>query len=166
MLVLPREKRHIFKEAWGTLFSSFDEVVPRIKSLRVYTVGDVVTHRAISFGLMPEIGIIDGYSMRNPCMREPYSFPRRLTAKNPPGTITKELMDAIEDATAHPPALIVVEGEEDLAVVPLVLTAPEGGVVLYGQPGQGVVCRKIDAEAKRHARELLEYFEATSDVPE
>ncbi len=161
MLVLPKEKRHLFRDPWGTLYPDFEEIAPRLTGMRLYTVGDVVTHRAVSAGLRPDIGIIDGYSMRNPCIREPYSFPRRLTAKNPPGTITEELVTAIEDASANPPALIVVEGEEDLAVVPLVLIAPPGGAVLYGQPGEGVVFKEIDDEAKRRAAELLSLFVST-----
>ncbi len=158
MLVLPKEKRHLFRDAWGTVYPDFEELLPRISDMRLYTVGDVVTHRAVSAGLRPDIGIIDGFSMRNPCIREPYSFPRRLTAKNPPGTITDELIAAIEEASRKPPALIVVEGEEDLAVVPLVLIAPAGGVVLYGQPGEGVVLKEIDDESKRRAAELIGLF--------
>ncbi len=158
MLVLPKEKRHLFREPWGTLYPGFEEIEPWIRDLSIYTVGDVVTHRAISSGLRPLIGIIDGYSMRNPCTHEPYSFPRRLTAKNPPGTITDELISALEEGLRNPPALIVVDGEEDLAVVPLVLMAPEGGVVLYGQPGEGIVMKEIDGDAKSQAAELLGLF--------
>jgi len=37
-----------------------------------------------------------------------------------------------------------VDGEEDLAVIPCVLMAPEGSLILYGQPGEGVVLVETD----------------------
>jgi hypothetical protein len=51
-----------------------------------------------------------------------------------------------------------VEGEEDLAVIPLVLAAPTGALVLYGQPGEGVVLRCVDREARKAARTFLSRF--------
>ncbi|TOF02143.1 DUF359 domain-containing protein, partial [Vibrio parahaemolyticus] len=69
-------------------------------------------------------------------------FHALLNAANPPGTITEELLDAIIKAyeinKTGNKVLIVVDGEEDLAVLPCVITAPPGTVVLYGQPGEGV----------------------------
>jgi uncharacterized protein (UPF0218 family) len=54
--------------------------------------------------------------------------------------------------------VIFVDGEEDLAVIPLVLAAPSGAAVLYGQPGEGVVLRIVDASAKREAETILKAF--------
>jgi GTP-dependent dephospho-CoA kinase len=45
-----------------------------------------------------------------------------------------------------------------LAVIPLVIAANEGTVILYGQPGEGVVFRLVDREAKEKARDMLTYF--------
>ena len=39
------------------------------------------------------------------------------------------------------PVTVLVDGEEDLAVIPLVMAATDGAIVLYGQPHQGVVLR-------------------------
>jgi len=84
--------------------------------------------------------------------------------KNPAGTLTDELIDALGLALADPPTLIYVEGEEDLAVIPLVMAAEEGGVVLYGQPGEGVVVREVDGKAKEKAKEMLALFERVDDA--
>jgi uncharacterized protein (UPF0218 family) len=81
--------------------------------------------------------------------------------ENPAGTITDDLIAGINDAIANPPATIYVNGEEDLAVIPLVIAAPEGVIVLYGQPQKGVVVRTVDRQAKEKARELLSHFVRT-----
>jgi uncharacterized protein (UPF0218 family) len=58
----------------------------------------------------------------------------------------------------HPPSTVIVDGEEDLAVIPLVIAAPNGAIVLYGQPHQGVILRRVDFEAKKTARHFLTHF--------
>ncbi|MDK2915576.1 MAG: GTP-dependent dephospho-CoA kinase [Euryarchaeota archaeon] len=158
MLRLPEAHRSLFKRPFGTLYGSVDELLPRLEGRPVYAVGDVVTHNLLAAGVVLEIAIIDGYTMRTPCTRSPLLQARRLTVKNPPGTITDELEEAIEEAIRHPPAVIFVDGEEDLAVIPLVAAAPDGTAVLYGQPGEGVVLRLVDAAAKQVAASMLDVF--------
>lgn len=158
MLRLPEAHRDLFKKPFGTLYGCIGELLPRLEGRAVYAVGDVVTHNLVDAGLVPDIAIIDGYTMRSPCTRSPLLQARRLTAKNPPGTITDELTGAIDDLLRNPPGVIFVDGEEDLAVIPLVLAAPIGAAILYGQPGEGVVLRIVDDAAKREAASMLEVF--------
>ncbi|MDD1716072.1 MAG: GTP-dependent dephospho-CoA kinase family protein [Methanolinea sp.] len=155
---LPEDKRHFFKAPFGRLFSEFHDLIPQITGRTVYTVGDIVTRNALKMGVFPAIAVVDGHTMREPCETTPDVFQRIIRAKNPPGTLTDELICALEDAVAFPPALLVVDGEEDLAVIPLILIAPVGGVVLYGQPGQGVVLSVIDKGARRKAASMIAYF--------
>jgi len=158
MLRLPEAHRDLFKSPFGTLYGCIGELLPRLEGRAVYAVGDVVTHNLVDSGLVPDIAIIDGYTMRSPCTRSPLLQARRLTAKNPPGTITDELTEAIDDLLRNPPGVIFVDGEEDLAVIPLVLAAPNGAAILYGQPGEGVVLRIVDDAAKREAASMLDVF--------
>jgi uncharacterized protein (UPF0218 family) len=158
MFRLPVEHRHRFRKPFGTLYSHFSDVVPLLSGKTVYTVGDVVTRNCLMSGLSPKVAIIDGHTMRIPCRNTPLLFAPRKDVKNPAGTITRELIDIIRDAVAHPPALIFVDGEEDLGVIPLVMLAPAGVFVLYGQPGEGVVVRLVDAEAKKAAKRLFDLF--------
>ncbi|MCM2464867.1 GTP-dependent dephospho-CoA kinase family protein [Methanoculleus oceani] len=158
MLRLPEAHRDLFKKPFGTLYGNIDELLPRLEGRAVYAVGDVVTHNLLAAGVVPDIAIIDGYTMRMPCTRSPLLRARRLTVKNPPGTITGELEDAIGEIVRNPPGVIFVDGEEDLAVIPLVLAAPTGAAVLYGQPGEGVVLRLVDAPAKQEATSMLNVF--------
>jgi len=39
-----------------------------------------------------------------------------------------------------------------------VIAAPDGAIVLYGQPHQGVVLRTVNLAAKETARHLLSHF--------
>lgn len=158
MFTLPETSRHFFKTPFGELFRNISEAAPLFSGRTVYTVGDVVTHNLIKAGITPSIAIVDGITMRSPCRKDTPVIGRRIHINNPAGTITDDLIAAIRDAVAHPPATIDVAGEEDLAVIPLVLEAPAGSVVIYGQPMEGVVVRVIDAAAKDKARELFSCF--------
>jgi uncharacterized protein (UPF0218 family) len=158
MLLLPKERRHLFREPFGELFPDVASAIPRLARRTVYSVGDVVTHNLHKNGIEPAISIIDGHTMRSPCTKNAPCTGRILNVKNPAGTITEDLIAGISDAIANPPATIYVSGEEDLAVIPLVIAAPEGVVVLYGQPHKGVVVRTVDREAKEKAQELFSHF--------
>jgi len=155
---LPEAERASLRRPFGQVFPGVRELLPRIRGRTIYAVGDVVTHNLLREGVTPLIAIIDGHTMRAPCSRIPDLPLRRIPARNPPGTISDDLIRAIRDALSRPPAVIFVEGEEDLAVLPLVLAAPEGTVILYGQPGQGVVLREVDREAKTLAAAFVDRF--------
>jgi len=158
MLVLPEEHRKLFKDPFGELHPDMDSVIPLIANRIVYAVGDVVTHNLQKKGIIPAIAVVDGQTMRLPCSRMPAMTGNCIRVENPPGTITDELTRAIREAVTSTPVTIFVEGEEDLAVIPLVLAAPDGTIVLYGQPHKGVVLRRVNAEAKSAARALMKHF--------
>jgi uncharacterized protein (UPF0218 family) len=158
MLILPEEHRRLFQEPFGVLYQSIDEIIPLIAGKDVYTVGDVVTHNLRKKGITPAIAVVDGYTMRSPCNRMPAVHGECISVKNPAGTLTNELIHALERAVRNPPATIIVDGEEDLAVIPLVLTAHDGAIVLYGQPHKGVVLRTVDSGARKTAQRFLAHF--------
>jgi GTP-dependent dephospho-CoA kinase len=158
MLRLPDEHRVLFKKPFGTLYPDIGDIIPLIRGKVIYSVGDVVTHNLMRRGILPHVAIIDGHTMRAPCTLTPLLKARRTRAYNPPGTLSEELIERIDEAVAHPPSVIFVEGEEDLAVIPMVIAAPEGALVLYGQPGEGVVVKVVDREAKVEAERLLALF--------
>jgi GTP-dependent dephospho-CoA kinase len=158
MLVLPEEHRKLFKDPFGELHRDMETVIPLIAGRMVYAVGDVVTHNLQKRGIIPSIAVIDGQTMRSPCSRMPLVTGNCIRVENLPGTITDDLVQALKQAVASSPATIVVDGEEDLAVIPLVIAAPDGAIVLYGQPHEGVVLRTVDAHAKADAQKLLRHF--------
>ncbi|WP_292424381.1 GTP-dependent dephospho-CoA kinase family protein [Methanoregula sp.] len=158
MLVLPKESRKLFKGPFGILHRDISTVLPELAGRTVYTVGDVVTHTLQKNGITPSIAVVDGQTMRSPCSRMPEFSGECIRVENPAGTITDDLVKALTYAINHTPVTIMVNGEEDLAVIPLVIAAPEAAVVLYGQPHKGIVLRTIDAGAKAAAQELLGLF--------
>jgi len=158
MLSLPEEHRRLFKEPFGELHRELGEILPRLNGRMVCAVGDVVTHNLQKNGIVPDVAVVDGYTMRSPCSRMPNVTGACISVKNPAGTLTNELIAALDQAVAHPPTTIVVEGEEDLAVIPMVIAAPIGAIVLYGQPQEGVVFRTVTPEAKETAQHFLKHF--------
>ncbi|MEN6395901.1 MAG: GTP-dependent dephospho-CoA kinase family protein [Methanoregula sp.] len=158
MLVLPKESRKLFKDPFGTLHRDISTVLPELAGRIVYSVGDVVTHNLKKNGITPAITVVDGQTMRSPCSRMPEISGECIHVENPAGTITEDLEKALTYAIGHTPITIMVDGEEDLAVIPLVIAAPESSVILYGQPNKGIVLRTIDDKAKAAAKELLRHF--------
>jgi hypothetical protein len=163
MLILPEEHRRLFKEPFGELHRTIEEIIPRFGNRAIYAVGDVVTHNLQKNGITPAIAIVDGFTMRSPCSRIPVVSGKCIRVKNPAGTLTKDLIGALKHAIDNSPVTIQVDGEEDLAVIPLVLAAPLGAIVLYGQPNEGVVLRMVDEEAKTTARQFLDHFIHAAD---
>ncbi|MBQ3718169.1 MAG: GTP-dependent dephospho-CoA kinase family protein [Methanomicrobium sp.] len=167
MWYLPEKDRVRFKAPFGVLFPDIESALLYAGDRRLYAVGDVVTSNIVRKGIIPSICVIDGSTMRVP-FRDAHLSTQALSVKryevsNPAGYITDELIDAlrsaIEFSADSQPALVHVNGEEDLAVIPLVRMLPLESAVFYGQPGEGVVVKIIDDAAKEQANELFSYFE-------
>ena len=78
---------------------------------------------------------------------------------NPAGMVTHALCDAVRNAFDQGPGLIRVEGEEDLALMPVILEAPEGSDVIYGWPGKGMMILVIDQVIKQRTQQLWKEME-------
>jgi hypothetical protein len=122
----------------------------------VVTVGDRVTETLGRIGRVPDVQIVD--AKENRVKRRPPDVPhsKSIRARNPPGTITEEAIEAIRKAfSCKKPSRVLVEGEEDLLVIPAVILAPASAIVLYGQPGVGIVAVRATSAAKARNRALL-----------
>ena len=126
---LPDAERASLQKPFGRVYPDIRSLLPGIRDRTVYAVGDVVTHHLLREGVVPRIAIIDGHTMRAPCSRVPDLPARRILARNPPGTISDDLVRAIHDALAHPPALIFVEDEGEDGEVLLALDGHAGGLL-------------------------------------
>jgi len=88
---------------------------------------------------------------------------KTIHIKNPPGTITREALEAIQEAIKSKCSVkIIVEGEEDLLTLIAVLYAPENSLVVYGQPHEGIVMVKATQEKKEEVAEILKAMEKFS----
>ncbi len=166
---LPEEMRDELAKPYGKLYRGKGlEVLLRIgkdlSSDLVACVGDVVSIYAIQANLNPKVLVVDGKTVRNEVVgvenvlkvAEGYEV---LRAENPQGCISCSLISAlkkgVEIVKDGGKVIVIVEGEEDLAVMPLGLLLPNSSVVLYGQPGEGVVVLRIDEESKGIILKLL-----------
>ncbi|MFA7199637.1 MAG: GTP-dependent dephospho-CoA kinase family protein [Methanoculleus sp.] len=131
------------------------------------TVGDVVSLTVREHGILPLLAVYDGYTER----REETGFAalvRReglaeVAVANPAGTITSALDEAVQNALAGRSAKIIrVDGEEDLALLPCVLYAPDGALVVYGWPGRGMKAVTTDGASRRKAGQMLGLMEELS----
>ena len=135
---LPENLRDELKTPLGDLIQDIDvnnkNIQTKIspKSI-IITVGDKTTENIINLGIRPQIQIIDGLEKRN--QRDiplDDKISTVLTCKNPPGEITQESIEIIQKAfSSDPPIRIIVDGEEDLLVIPVCILAPENLYVLY-----------------------------------
>ena len=123
------------------------------------TVGDYVTFYIMESGLNPDLAVVDHRVMRQDV--EPFKFLREKVAViNPAGTIKAEAQRVLWDAITLKKRLgVVVEGEEDLLVLPLMAMMPIGSVIVYGQPREGMVVVTLTEERRRWAKDFMAEME-------
>ena len=165
------------KDPFGTLFSgpednpsvAMREALSHVENQPgpMIAVGDVTVLTMHQLGKAPDISIIDGLTKREEWVDsrniDQTHYDQRLNCSSPPGSLTASLLGACEGAINswmkdRTSTIINVEGEEDLAPLLLHPLSPIGAVVLYGQPGKGVVVRICGEESKGRCRQLLESF--------
>lgn len=131
------------------------------KAEKVVAIGDMTAFYLLKSSIIPDLAVVDNKTKR---ARIPdqvlqsldHNSYKRMEVKNPPATLTKELIELIRDSLAGEERVkIVVEGEEDLATLPAILYAPTGSVVVYGQPDEGSVLVRATPEMKMYIDELM-----------
>ena len=130
--------------------------------LKIIAVGDVTVYSLQIEKREAWISVIDGMTHRKKWDKfEHIDTDEKLliNAKNPPGMLTSSIFEACSKAISQSENVtIFVDGEEDLVPIPLILMAPLGTILLYGQPNEGLIVREIDISAKRRARRFLDSF--------
>ena len=175
MLKLTEELRKILSEPQGKLYEG--EGVKPIKSALseinfaiLACVGDIVTYYTLKSQFKPDIVVIDGKSIRKSLNSGIKAEIDRMTlnytsieAKNPAGHITEDLVEklfeAIKIVKSGSRAKVFVDGEEDLAVMPLAIMLPKGSLIVYGQPKRGVVAIAVTQEKKIEIFDLVKKME-------
>lgn len=157
-----RNDIHLLKRPFGTLVFEKDITKEKILSLlegakRIITVGDATTERLISFGITPDIAVIDGVERRSPRDRSINYHAKEMLCTNPAGMISKEAIDVLQRAleTSSSVVRVKVQGEEDMLALPLFTLAPKGSAVLYGQPLEGIVLVNITEEKQKQAKDIM-----------
>ncbi len=159
-LILPEKLRPLFKKPFGKLLKGkgltpAKKVRDLIGDGRVIVVGDETYKNLRSVGVEPSLVIVDLKVKRKDITAD---VKQDIRVKNPPGILTSKLWDAIRESIDDG-KIIVVEGEEDLAVIPCILEADWDDVVVYGQPDEGIVFINITEEVKEKASMYLKFME-------
>jgi len=123
-------------------------------------VGDETLFRLLENGIKPDIGVFDLRCRRASIgeMKERLilnAAGNAIVARNPPGAITPELRAAVDESLLEGGRWIRIDGEDDLAALVFFARAPDGAVVLYGQPNMGLVFAEVDDEIRGRALELM-----------
>ena len=181
-LVLPDSQRHYFKKPLGKLMKAYanslswlalaaKQEVNKKSTPMVITVGDIVTQSFLQAGVNFQLSIIDHYSRR---VKLNTNFNRRLIdessfcfrAVNKAGGLTANLIKTLKQCLSEivfekKHGILEIKGEEDLAVLPVVLLSPLQSLVYYGQPNQGIVRVRVTEKIKQKVYGLLSKFIAS-----
>jgi len=159
---LPESLRDNLKKPLGLLLR--DSEITRENILKnipegafLITVGDATTEKMIRFGINPVLQIVDALEKRTKRSLPEGKVATLLHCANPPAEITDYSIDTIKKAfSMEKPVRIIVDGEEDLLVIPAALFAPENAIILYGQPNEGLVIVKVNQDIRNKAKMIME----------
>ena len=160
---LPDDLRDQLKNPLGNLISDNDpnkeNIIKKISTESIIiTVGDRTTENLLQLDIKPQIQIVDGLEKRNKrTVPIDDTVNTNLSCRNPPGEITDESIQVIQKAfSSEPPVRIIIDGEEDLLVIPVCIHAPENSIVMYGQPNEGLVIVTITPEIRAKVQKILD----------
>tara|TARA_Y100000768_G_scaffold366905_1_gene329504 strand:+ start:311 stop:811 length:501 start_codon:yes stop_codon:yes gene_type:complete len=128
----------------------------------IATIGDICTIKLIEDNYIPNLMIMDYKTKRDiKLTKQQLNVIEKIRCKsvkvvNEPGTISRELYSAIEESMMVKERIkIIVEGEEDLATLPVIKHSKMGAKVIYGMPDKGMVVVDVNQRAKERANKLL-----------
>jgi cytidyltransferase-like protein len=169
-LFLPDELRDELKKPLGELITNPKQWLSEQSVTEIphaITVGDVITRWFNDNSLSQSLSIIDFVVERQVKYNniKELGFTQGLTVvdvESPPAIITglliKNIIDAFSEIKQGKKIIIIIDGEEDLAVLPCLLVAPLGWNIFYGQPGSGFVHITVTEEEKEKAYNIASKF--------
>jgi len=177
-LVMTKHAEKMLKQPFGELIEGKDEdyeyamkiVMEKYLNNEVplIAVGDVTTLTLQELDNCADVALIDGKTKREEWVQakniDSKRYDNYLTCVNPAGRLTKSLFEvcklSLEKWLVDKSTCIInVEGEEDLAPLIIHLVAPLGTILVYGQPGRGLVVRITEEETKKRCKEILSSFD-------
>ncbi len=159
-LELPEELRPELAKPFGRLVPASALRKQVECSPRLITVGDVVTITLLQLRMEPDVAVFDYKTQRSEDVKSKERISkmsgRVIKVENPAGKITRALWRAVRDAVrARDRVKIEVVGEEDLAALVAIATAPNGAHVIYGLPQRGLVVVDINDETRSKASAVI-----------
>lgn len=160
-------QRRLLKQPLGELITGtpaecnrvLNEIVTKEKPARLILVGDTVSRNAVEMQMKPDVIIVDKMEKRGKAVKFRYTAEHTFRTQNAAGTIESEAWQIVDEAVQKGNSVVVVDGEEDLLAIPAVLSSPDRSIVVYGQPGVGIVLVRVSPEKKREIARLVEQME-------
>ncbi len=156
------EDREKLKEPRGPVYEE-EELTEELQNRdfsRLIAVGDRVSQDIAESDIEADLSIVDGSIQREKVGEEHFEdikAERTFETENPAGEISEEAWKTVRKASAlRCSAMIEVDGEEDLLAIPALLFAPEGALVVYGQPGEGAVLMEANEEKGGFVEDLVD----------
>ncbi len=169
-LYLPEYLRSSLHKPLGKILSG----VPRKIDSKTITIGDITTKKFNEENINQFLSIIDFQVKRKKKFNSisDLGFEKEIKVakvKNHAGTITPQLFEAIKNAfSSRKRQVILVEGEEDLAVLPAIIASPLGFKIYYGQPSfakaskgepdEGLIEVEVTEKIKEKIYDILNKF--------
>ncbi|MCL5954561.1 MAG: DUF359 domain-containing protein [Candidatus Thermoplasmatota archaeon] len=125
---------------------------------RIIAVGDVTTAELHKAGIRPFIEIVDLKTKRGTEGEFP-SVPGSHRIKSDPATLSHDLFLLIQSLMNGNGGRIEIDGEEDLAVIPIIFYSDLNTVVTYGIPDVGMACIPVNLEVKNLVTQMIERME-------
>jgi len=164
ILYLPQGLRKKLKVPWGEIIKI--ENLESGNNLSV-SVGDETTRVFNRMSIRLSLSVIDFKVARKIKFKDLKELgflgsEKVYKIKNPAGSVSGKLFklaaDLFENIDYKDHRIIQIDGEEDLSVLPLILTSPLGINIFYGQPGEGIVRIITDEQIKAKIRSMLNKF--------
>ena len=157
---LKRPLGHLFRGQPAETVLKLKEFLKNRETPLFAVVGDFTTENILAASLKPDIVVVDHRIMRITVDPLDHGTRRIINTENAQGTVDADAWNALEEAvTLKSEASVIVEGEEDLLVLPLISLMPLGSVIVYGQPREGLVVVEVTEEMKRWNEDFLTRME-------
>lgn len=170
--LITEDLRQKLGEPQGELYDTLDEDLLaklKVRNNLLITVGDEVTRTLLKARVEPDLIVADLIINRKKAfgnISELIGESKRQVTKavNNRGTISNTLIDAVGNyfGNTEKQTVIEVDGEEDLAVLPIVLLAPLSTVIVYGLRDRGMVVINVTEQKKEEFLNYLEQFKKVS----
>ena len=139
---------------------ALEAIVAKEKPPVVVAVGDIVSQNIHERGVHAQLLVTDGKCMRRSVKARVFPERHVVHIRNARGTISDEAVVAMRKVLENSELVhLVVDGEEDLLVLIAVVYAPLHGLVVYGQPGMGLVIVRVTGEKRAEATGILKAME-------
>jgi pantetheine-phosphate adenylyltransferase len=163
-LILPADLKEELKKPFGDIIT--DNIYRDDNASYVITVGDATTKKFNENFIGQNISVIDFKIAREEVFSSfsDLGFSGNETtvmSDNPAGHITRSLFSKVLEIfglSFDRKVILKIVGEEDLVVLPLILAAPLGTIIYYGQPGIGLVKIFTSENSKKQAYNLVKKF--------